>query len=209
MPIIVEIISNVVIDYDSTHKAYAMPFSMDSEFDMPKADILLPNGTKVVIDGSVEDIKEIMAHSSQMAAPGGSVMSESHQRHDPVPKSTEGGGQDENPDIAAIVARIKDCDEAEQIERRVLDHRDVLNRVLLCLWIVDRDFRPTMGLTSGEIEKITDQLGVKVGISNASTILSGRAKAFVSGDTVRKQGGAVRYKLNRRGVLQFESILSG
>jgi hypothetical protein len=84
----------------------------------------------------------------------------------------------------------------------------VLNRVLLCLWIVDRDFGPAIGVTSGEIEKITDQLGVKVGISNASTILSGRAKAFVSGDTVRKQGGAVRYKLNRRGVQQFESILA-
>jgi hypothetical protein len=178
---------------------------------MPKADILLPNGTKIVVDGSVEDIKEIVTHSSQIAATGGGwAKNESRRQHSPRPKATEGASDDEKtPDIAAIVARIKDCDEAEQIEARVLNQKNVLNRVLLCLWIAHRDFSPTMGLTSGDIEKITDQLGVKVGISNASTILAGRAKSFVSGDTVRKQGGAVHYRLNRRGVQQFESVLTG
>jgi hypothetical protein len=197
------------IDCRISHKVEVDTFSRDSELDMPKADILLPNGTKVVVDGSVEDIKEIMAYSVQITAGGGSAKSENRQRHSSPPKTAEDSGDDETPDIAAIVARIKDCDEAEQIEARVLDQKDILNRVLLCLWIVHRDFSPTMGLTSGDIEKITEQLGVKVGISNASTTLSGRAKAFVSGDTVRKQGGAVRYKLNRRGVQQFESVLTG
>jgi hypothetical protein len=110
--------------------------------------------------------------------------------------------------LRVCATRIKDCDEAEQIEARVLDQKDMLNRVLLCLRILHRDFSWTMGLTSGYIEKVTDQLGVKVGISNTSTILSGHAKAFVSGDAVRKQGGAVHYKLNRRGLQWFESALA-
>jgi hypothetical protein len=198
-----------IIDYKIAHKVYGYAFSLDSEFNVPKADILLPNGTKVVVDGSVEDIKEIMAHSSRITSGGGSATSKNRQRHNSPPKTAEGSDENETPDIAAIVTHIKDCDEAERIEARVLDRKDMLNRVLLCLWIVHHNVSPKIGLTSGDIEKITDQLGVKVGISNASTILSGRAKAFVSGDTVRKQGGAVRYKLNRRGVQQFESVLAG
>jgi hypothetical protein len=113
------------------------------------------------------------------------------------------------PDIARIVAIIKDCDEAEVIETRVLDRKDVLNRVLLPLYVVNRHVGGTMGLTSGDIEKVTEQLGVKVNISGASTMLSGRAKSYVTGDAVRKKGGTVRYKLNRRGVQYFEEVLSG
>ena len=65
-----------------------------------------------------------------------------------------------------------------------------------------------MGLTSGDIERITDQLGVKIAGSNASNVLSGRAKSYVSGDAVRKRGGTVRYRLNRRGIQYFENVLN-
>src|ERR1043166_3259925 len=92
---------------------------------MAKADILLPNGTKIVVDGSVEDIKEIVTHSSQIATGGGWAKNKNRQHHIPVAKTAEGSGHDEKtPDIAAIVARIKDCDEAEQIESRVLNQKD-------------------------------------------------------------------------------------
>jgi hypothetical protein len=85
----------------------------------------------------------------------------------------------------------------------------MLNKVLMCLWTVHRYVNPNMGLTSGDIEKITDQLGVRISTPNASKTLSGRANPFVSGDTVRRKGSAVHYKLNRRGVQAFEAVIAG
>lgn len=174
---------------------------------MPKASVLLPNGTKIEIDGTVEEIQKLTefyggGHGTELQAPfrpKNTFVSE---------KPTAADDGVDQPDIAKIVALVRECDEAERIETRVLDQRDVLNRVLLCLWIVQRYVDPTMGLTSGEIERITNQLGVKVAISNASSMLSGKAKIFVTGDTIRKQGGTVRYRLNRRGLQHFESVLA-
>lgn len=112
-------------------------------------------------------------------------------------------------DIAAVVAILKDCPEAEIIQERVLDAQplNAVHRTLMCLWAVNKYVNDQLGLTSGDIEKITDQLGIKLDISSASRTLSDRAKAFVSGDSVRRKGGAVHYRLNRRGIQEFERIL--
>ena len=102
-------------------------------------------------------------------------------------------------DIAAVVAILKDCPEAEIIQERVLDAQplNAVHRTLMCLWAVNKYVNDQLGLTSGDIEKITDQLGIKLDISSA----------FVSGDSVRRKGGAVHYRLNRRGIQEFERIL--
>lgn len=172
---------------------------------MPKASVTLPNGTTIEIDGTLEEVQALTEFYGRGGGASGVKPPPARQA------AVQAGGGDDSDvlDIARVVAFIKDCDEAETIESRVLDQKDVLNRVLLCLWAVGKSMNDAMGLTSGDIEKITDQLGVKVGISNASTVLSGRAKAFVSGDSVRKQGGAVRYKLNRRGMQAFDAVLTG
>ncbi len=170
---------------------------------MPKASILLRDGTKIEIHGTVEEVQRLTEHYSRVAAPR-TEGSAPKNGHEPAPTAVDGG----EPDVAAIVAIIRDCDEAERIETRVLDQKDVLNRVLLCLWIVHKYVDQMLGLTSGDVERITEQLGVKVGISNASNVLSGRAKSFVAGDTVRKRGGTVRYRLNRRGVQHFDAVLA-
>jgi hypothetical protein len=132
-----------------------------------------------------------------------------HRTPPPPPPAPEAGDEDAEPDIARIAAIIKDCDQAEAIAARVLDRPDMLNKVLLCLWAVNRFVNPNMGLTSGDVEKITDQLHVRISTPNASKTLSGRANAFVSGDSVRKQGSAVHYRINRRGLQAFEAVLSG
>ncbi|MFN0219778.1 MAG: hypothetical protein ACKVP4_13300 [Hyphomicrobium sp.] len=171
---------------------------------MPKANITLPNGTTIEIDGTVEEVQTLTAIYSAQAAKGTVPVRSAGAGYTPPLQADE---EDAEPDIAQIVSVIRDCDEAEIIERRVLDGRSVPNRVLLPLYILNKYLPNTMGLTSGDIEKITDQLGVKVAISSASTNLSGAVKSYVTGDAVRKKGAPVRYKLNRRGVQYFEELL--
>ena len=167
---------------------------------MPKANISLPNGTTIQIDGTVEEIQTLTAMYSAQ------VKVEDRARSGYVPPPPP-DGEEVEPDIARIAAIVRDCDEAEAIEKKVLDERGVPNRVLLPLYILNKYLPNTMGLTSGDIEKITDQLGVKVAMSSASTNLSGAVKAYLSADSVRKKGAPVRYKLNRRGVQYFEDQL--
>jgi hypothetical protein len=54
-------------------------------------------------------------------------------------------------------------------------------------------------LTSGEVSKVTTELGIRIDVANASKTLSGSASRYVIGDRVRKSGQPVRYKLSRRG----------
>jgi hypothetical protein len=65
------------------------------------------------------------------------------------------------------------------------------------------------GLSSGEITKITTDLGVPISTPNASNTLSGTAAKYVMGDRVRKRGQAVRYRLSRRGVQYMKGVISG
>ena len=180
----------------------------------PKANISLPDGTRIELDGSLDELQKLTEHFHSRStavpeAPRQPTYAPAPQPRDTDPPDAGGvGGGDEEPDVARIVAVIRDCDEAEAIERKVLDKRDVLNRVLLCLWVVNRHISQSMGLTSGDVERITDQLGTKVAISHASTTLSDKAKSYVTGDSVRKQGGTVRYRLNRRGVQYFGALLA-
>lgn len=80
--------------------------------------------------------------------------------------------------------------------------------MLLPLYIVHRFFSGSPGLTSGDIQKITKQLGVPVAVANASNALSDTARGYVDGDKVRRRGSAVRYKLVRRGAV-FRGTLKG
>src|SRR5947209_6264241 len=154
-----------------------------------KANFKLPNGATIEVDGSLEEVNAVADHAATYPplgatpAPAGPAFV-----HRTPPPSAETGDEDAEPDIARIAAIIKDCDQAEAIAARVLDRPDMLNKVLMCLWAVHRFVNPNMGLTSGHIEKITDQLHVRISTPNASKTLSGRANAFVSGDAVRKKG---------------------
>ncbi len=169
---------------------------------MPVAKIDLPDGTKVEIEGSVEEITKVVALYGQRPSKSSGP---TQARRSEAPDSEVSSGP---VDIPKIVELIKDSEESAIIDQRILDARDVMNRVLLPLYVVNKYIDPMMGLTSGEIAKVTDQLGVKVAISNASKTLSGSAKAYVTGDAVRKRGAAVRYRLTRRGVQRMEELLA-
>ena len=173
----------------------------------PKAHISLPDGTKIEFEGSLEELQGLTQHlQSRPVSAAGGKSGRVGERLSAV--ADKGGPAEDEPDVARIVAVIKECDEAEVIDAKVLAQRDVLNRVLMCLWVVHKYINPMHGLTSGDVERITDQLGVRVAISHASTTLSDKARAYVTGDSVRKRGAPVKYRLNRRGVQAFEEVLA-
>jgi len=175
---------------------------------MPKATITLPNGTLVNIEGTPEDINRILKLYS-----GSENKVQISEKKKDTRKSevTEQGRQKGNSNIdhAQIINKIKDSDEAIKIEKQVLDKPSQVNRILLPLYIVHEYFSNSISLTSGDINKITTDLGIPISRVNASHTLSGTASRYVIGDKVRKKGKTVRYKLSRRGLLFMKSVLSG
>jgi len=108
-------------------------------------------------------------------------------------------------DIPGIVAHLKDSDDYAQIEAKILDKRDVLNRIMMCMYYAV-EFSGDPFLTTGQVEAITNELGVKVGMANAANKIRDNQKYF-TGKTVRKKGQPVPYKLNRQGKNAFKAIL--
>jgi hypothetical protein len=178
---------------------------------MPKASLTLDNGTVVTIEGSASEVQELLAFYGS-AVPK-VVDGKSHQsRKAPVvprqsPNSTVEDG--EEIDLMAIVNYVRSCDEAEGIETKILDQTDQLARVLLPMYIVYEHMNNAHGLTSGQINKVTVQLGVPVKRPNVSKTLAGSAAKYVIGDSVRKSGQAVKYKLSRRGHSYLKEIITG
>lgn len=179
---------------------------------MAKASLRLPNGTDVQIEGSVEEVRELLNFY------GGPTPSVLNQLPRPAtrprirPRSTRGAEKAKEgtgPDIAQVVTLIKDCDEAEAIEKKILDRSSQVDRTLLPLYIANKYIGNALALSSGDINKVTTELGVPVSTANASTTLSTTAARYVIGDSVRRRGQAVGYKLSRRGVHYMESVISG
>jgi len=77
------------------------------------------------------------------------------------------------------------------------------------MYIVFEHMSNDYALTSGQISRVTNELGVPVQQPNASKTLSGAAAKYVIGDTVRKNGQAVRYKLSRRGHAYLKEVIKG
>lgn len=177
---------------------------------MAKATLTLGNGTTVAIDGTPEEVRQLLefyagpskderARPQGKQAPRKAQAKASAQRDAPA---------DAAPDLSAIVNLIKECDEAEAIEKRILDRTSVIDRTLLPLYIVHQHLKAAGGLTSGDVNRITTDLGVPVRTSHASTALSVTAKGYVIADKIRRKGVPVRYLLSRRGVEYVKSVLS-
>jgi hypothetical protein len=178
---------------------------------MPKASLTLANGTAVTIEGTAPEVHELLSfYGSATSKPANgqahrSPVPSAH-RKPAVPAEGKTGAE---VDLMVIINHIKSCDEAESIETRILDQTDQLARVLLPMYIVFDHMNNAHGLTSGQISKVTVQLGVPVKQPNVSKTLSGSAAKYVIGDTVRKNGQAVRYKLSRRGHAYLKEIITG
>jgi hypothetical protein len=181
---------------------------------MAKAALTLPNGTTVNIEGTPEEVRTMLEFyssvSSDAAAPRKpKTKKKSKSARAPTKTKTGAGAMGAAPDLAQIVNLVKTCDEAEDIEKHVLDRTSQVDRTLLSLYIVHEHLNNNIGLTSGDVAKITRDLGVPVAQPAASRTLSGTAAKYVIGDTVRVKGQTVRYKLSRRGVQYMKNVISG
>ena len=184
---------------------------------MAKASLTLPNGTVVQIKGTADEVRDLLqfygartGHGAPPAPkPGGPLKVRKTKSGRSSSRNTAGEASESAPNLSEIVNVAKDCDEAEGIERQILDRASQVDRTLLPLYIVHEYLGNAMGLSSGEISKITANLSVPVSQSNASTTLSGTAAKYVIGDKVRKKGQAVRYKLSRRGFKYMKTVIGG
>jgi hypothetical protein len=177
---------------------------------MPKASITLPNGTVVEVDGTVEEVQRLLQFYGGST---GNLETEKRKRRKQnkrkTPASPARAGDGPKVNHAEIVNVIKTCDEADAIDRMILSRTSVVDRTLLPLYIVHEYLSNSIGLTSGDVHKITTDLGIPTGQANASSALSGSAKRYVIGDKIRVKGRAVRYKLSRAGLDYVKSVIKG
>lgn len=165
---------------------------------MAKASLILPDGTKVDIEGNPEEIKKILSM---------------HNLDGQKPKQEKRRGKTESSaagvNLAEIVNKIKSCKEADLIEKNILDRNGQVDRILLPLYIVYTYFPGSLGLTSGEISKILSQLNICIQTPNISKTLSSKASKYVLGDKIRKKGQPVRYRISRKGLRYIGSVIKG
>src|SRR3989338_7982202 len=108
--------------------------------------------------------------------------------------------------ILAVVNKIGDCGESEEIQNKVLDKADMEGKILLCFYISHKYFKNAW-LTTGEIEKITSGLGTKITAGNVSNKITGGLRKYLESGAVRKQGQPTPYRLNRKGIKRFDGII--
>jgi hypothetical protein len=172
---------------------------------MATATLALANGTKVTIEGSPTEVHELLgAFDRQLPS---KRRRQSHAKADS--QTSESTDKDDSPNLHEIVNTAKTCDQAEAIEHQILDRTSQVDRILLPLYIIHEHFDNRFGLSSGEIARVTRDLGVPVSQPNVSKTLSSVASRYVMGDTVRQKGRAVKYKLNRRGLQYLKSVIDG
>lgn len=174
---------------------------------MPKAMITLANGAVVQIEGTTDDVAKLLAFYG-----GAEVQKPESQKASPrtrvVARPTKEDKAEDAP-IHEIVKHVKDCDEADDIESRILDTTSQVNRILLPLYVVQKHMGSSHGLTTGDISSVTKDLGIPIHVANVSNALKGSAARYVIGDKVRRKGQPVRYTLSRRGMKYIESVIKG
>lgn len=110
-------------------------------------------------------------------------------------------------DVMEFIEKLKDHKDYQKIEENIINKRAVLPRILMCLYYA-LEFLGEPTLRTGHIEKITDQLTIKIKRSNVGTAIKKNSKYF-SHDTARKKGAIINYKLNRQGIQAFDKLLAG
>jgi hypothetical protein len=175
---------------------------------MAKAHLTLPGGTTVTIEGTPDEVHRLLQLSVGEVAPTkrGRTPPGTPSR---ARKASADSPESDGPDLTAIVNLVKECPEADGIETNILNRTSVIDRVLLPLHIFKKHAKSAAGLTSGEIARVTRELGVPVSQPNASTALSGTASKYVMGDKVRRRGQPVRYRISRRGEQYLASVIDG
>jgi hypothetical protein len=174
---------------------------------MPKATVRLASGAVVTIDGTASEIRELLSLYGE-ALPETKAPPKTTAPRKALTKASSDDAK-ENVSISDIVKHVKDCDEADDIESRILDTTSQVNRILLPLFVVQKHMGGKHGLTTGDISAVTKDLGIPIHVANVSNALKGSAARYVIGDKVRRRGQPVRYTLSRRGLKYIENVIKG
>jgi hypothetical protein len=168
---------------------------------MATATITLSSGTVVSIEGTVDEVDRLLKLHEVSDKPHSNGVRDATRRASPP--------DDHNAPsvpIHEIVNHAHSCDQAEKIERYVLDSRSQVDRTLLPLFIVHAYLEDKFPLAAAEIAEICKQLRVPVVQENVSKMLRESASKFVMLESV---GPPKRFKLNRRGLEYMTALLSG
>jgi len=133
---------------------------------MAKASFTLPNGTSVSIEGTPEEVRELLAFYASTTNKAVPLSSKLHEPKTENIVSAENKTKPDKTDIEKIVEIVKTCPEAEVIEKYILDKTNEANRVLVPLYIIHEHLNNVFGLTTTEISEVTIALGVKVSRQN-------------------------------------------
>ena|SRR5579862_103860 len=165
---------------------------------MPKATLTLGSGSIVTIEGTPEEVNRLLElhEAAEPRRSGTAVRSKASVR----PSQNDAGIP-----LHEIVNQVRDCDEAEIIEAKILDSRSQVHRALLPLYIVQNYFDDRFALAASDIAEVCKQLRVPVAHENVSKMLRGPASKFVM---VESEGPPKRFKINRRGAEHLATLLS-
>jgi hypothetical protein len=115
--------------------------------------------------------------------------------------------KDPQIDIAALVEHIKDSESYPKVEENILDKHYTVPKIMMCMHFA-KEFSDNPYLTTGQVEKITDQFGTKIRMQNVGGSIVKNQRYF-TGKITRRRGQPVPYKLNRSGETAFNKYLKG
>lgn len=178
---------------------------------MVKSTINLPDGTKITIEGSPEELKKVLSvYQGQNASNvGREEKSVSEKKINKSTKQTRASEDKPNKKdrIVELVNTIKNADDMDEIEKKILDKASQVDRVILPLFIMGRDLDNQISLTSNDIYKVLKELGISMALPNISKTLRGTALKYVIADKVTKKGESTPYKISRKGEQYIKNTL--
>ncbi|MEE8295528.1 MAG: hypothetical protein V3R64_07430 [Sphingomonadales bacterium] len=173
---------------------------------MAKANIVLPDGTKIVIDGNAEEITKVLQAYQ--------TPSKNNSNKPPKKNKTQGTTSKKSNKIETegevsrleIRNKILDCGESETIEEKILNNSDQLRRVLLPLYVLKKYFEEPHKLIVKEIVSITTGLGIPIARQNVNKIIRKKTnmKFFIKH---AGEGRAKELEISRKGLQNLETIL--
>jgi hypothetical protein len=121
--------------------------------------------------------------------------------------STVTSNKETGVDIVKIINSINESEQHDIIKENILNKVKNLNKILLVFYFTNEAHGNNTYITTGNVEKITDQLGIKIEKTNIGKNIKKNLKYF-STENVRKKGVITKYKLNRKGIEEFKQIIA-
>ncbi len=121
-------------------------------------------------------------------------------------EATTSASGDKSFDPASVASAVEASPHYSFIKEKILNKSNQINRILVSFYFA-QDAVDGKGLTTGDVETITEALGNTIKSTNISSQLKKYDDLFITKGE-RKRGSVVHYKLNAKGKKQLEELLS-